>query len=138
MVDDTERALAVRIATLDLIGVLVEVEGLVEGTHVAALAHVSPVEADVLGDVAAEPALVVDELLTVARLVALKLANTDLLRQARLAPKDFLLDAKLLTHSLPAVYHSTKVWLIAKIAQIEGARGKGQAAKIFEKLVSRI
>ena len=79
MICDPERALTLgSLAALDLILVLVEVQSLIEGLQVAAMAHVRAIEADVGCDVAAEAALVVDELLAVARLIALLLTDTKL------------------------------------------------------------
>lgn len=78
VVSNSERALAERVAALDLVGVLVEVKRLLEGLDVAATAHMRAIEADELSDVAAKTALVVYELLTVAGPTAVNLTNTDL------------------------------------------------------------
>lgn len=79
MICDSERTLTLGIfAALYLIFVPVEVQGLIEGLQVAAMAHVRAIEADVCCDVAAETALVVDELLAVAGLVTLFLTDTKL------------------------------------------------------------
>ena len=79
MICDPERTLTLGIlAALYLILVPVEVQGLIEGLQVAAMAHVRAIEADVGCDVAAETALVVDEPLAVAWLVALFLTDTKL------------------------------------------------------------
>ena len=79
MICDPERALALSIfATLDLALVPIEVQRSLVSYQMAALAHVRAIEADVGCDVAAEAALVVDELLAVARLIALLLTDTKL------------------------------------------------------------
>ena len=79
MICDSERTLTLGIfAALDLALVSIEVQCLLVSYQMAALAHVRAIEADVGCDVAAETALVVDELLAVAWLIALFLTDTKL------------------------------------------------------------
>ena len=90
-------------------------------------AQVGPVEADIEGDVAAEPALVVNELPAVARLLAFHLADADLLGEARPASEVLLRNADLLAHYLVAVVHPTEVRLVAFLTHVERARCDSQA-----------
>lgn len=93
----------------------------------ALFAQVGSVEADILGDVAAESALVVNELPAMARLLAFLLADADLLGEARLASEVLLRNADLLAHYLVTVIHPTEVRFVALLTHIERARCDSQA-----------
>ena len=65
MVSDTERAHTCLAAALDVFDLTEETHGGAAGLEMAVVAEVCTVEAHIRGDVAAEAALVVDELLSV-------------------------------------------------------------------------
>ena len=104
----------------------------------ALFAQVGPVEADIQGDVAAKPALVIDELSAMARLLAFHLADADLLGEALLASEVLLRNADLLAHYLVAVIHPTEVRPVALLAHVERARCDSQALKVLKELVSGV
>ena len=65
MICDAQWALALQIAAFYLFDVSVEIKSLVDRHQVTTFAQMSSIEADVEGDIAAESALVVDELFSV-------------------------------------------------------------------------
>ena len=125
MVNDPQRTLTIRAAALYLVVVLVKVKSLLKGHNVAASAHVSAVETDVEGDIAAETALEVDKLFPMALFVTLVLADADFCQHTGFAPEVFLLDAELLAKDLATVVHAPEVGLLALLAEVESARGHG-------------
>ena len=82
MVTDAKWALAKGIATLYFVLIPVEVQRLLTGLLMASVAEVSAVKADIEGDVAAKPALVVNVFVSVCCLAASELAKAEFFRQA--------------------------------------------------------
>ena len=78
MICDTKWALSSWVAAHDIPIVLMKVQCLVAGSCVTTLAVVSPIEANIEGDIAAETTLVVDVFSAVARLRTFHLAKTKL------------------------------------------------------------
>ena len=78
MVTDAKWALSKGIATRYFVFILVEVQRLLTGLLVAIFAKMSSIEADIQGDITAEPALVVNVLVSMSYLATGDLANTDL------------------------------------------------------------
>ena len=78
MITNAKRASAIRIAALDFMFIFVKVQRLLAGLLMASVAEVSTVEADIEGDIAAEPALIVDVLISMLFLMAGKLAKSEL------------------------------------------------------------
>ena len=76
MVCDAQWALSSHVAALNLSIVFMKTKSHRKGLHVTAFTHVSSIEADKLRDITAEPALVVDELLSMAQPATVRQAYT--------------------------------------------------------------
>ena len=125
MVTDAKWALAKGIAALDFVFTPVKVERLLAGLLVASIAKVSAVEADIEGDIAAEPALVVNVFVSVGWLAAGELAETKLFRQAFRTAQLLLLNLPLLPHGYAAINHAAEVGAFALGALVKRARAHG-------------
>ena len=78
MITNAKWASSIRIAALDFMFIFVEVQRLLAGLLMTSVTEVSTVEADVEGDIAAEPTLIVDVLISMLFLMAGKLAKAEL------------------------------------------------------------
>ena len=90
MVNDAERTLSMRITTLDITLIPVEVQSLLTSFLVAGVAHMSASEADIESNVAAETTLIVDVFVAMKAFSACALAEAKLVRDAFRTSQIFL------------------------------------------------
>ena len=90
MVNDAERTLSMRITTLDITLIPVEVQSLLTGFLVAGVAHMSASEADIESNIAAETTLIVDVFVAMKAFGACALTEAKLVRDAFRTSQIFL------------------------------------------------